>query len=225
MVDINKGTKDHGLVDSRARRVWVATSVVIVGVVVTNAATASKSQSQRSLITQITVQAARIQPPRPGSVENFRCNSLKETGVFHGCAGVTPGAVGKVRAGFAGLPVTSVVYTVFPDAASARAWFAGSESKPSFSTWRLKQLNVFSVPHPRVSGRVPGLANSVIVESAGHKTLDRKGLTEANILSGNVIVNATAGSKTSTRHGNRVEALRLVRSAFAALGAARHTAR
>jgi hypothetical protein len=181
----------------------------------------SAGNSARALVTRLTAQGRLIRPPARGFAVIWACNSLREGPYRNPCAGRTPGAFGKVRIDFAGPPFAAVVYTVFPDAASARAWFRGARQPEEVSLWRLKQLSIVSLPHPRLSGRVPGLASSVIVESAGHKTLDRKGVTEADVLSGNVIVNATTGSRTSIQHGNRVLALRLVRSAFAALGAAR----
>lgn len=137
------------------------------------------------------------------------------------CANRVPGASGRVLAAFDAPSQAVVVYTIFPDAATARAWFRGKGQSPQFSFWRLKQLDVESLPHPRISGRVPGFADSVIVESSGHLKLYLTGTTSANVLSENVIVNATTGSDSSTQHGNRVLALKLLKAAIAHLNAAR----
>jgi hypothetical protein len=137
-----------------------------------------------------------------------------------GCATKVPSAAGFVRSDFRGPDVAIVFYSIFPDARSARAWFGGGGREPKFSLWRLKQLNVESLPHARISGRVPGFPNSVIVESSGHKNLYRTGTTEFNVLSGDVIVNVTTGSQTSRQHGNRVVAAKLLKAAVARLNGA-----
>jgi hypothetical protein len=160
---------------------------------------------------------ARILPA--GFQVGFAC----ESATLRHCTNKLPGSIGRVRADFSGPSRAVVVYTIFPDAASARAWFRGKGESPEFSFWRLKQLNVESLPHPRLSGRIPGFADSVIVESSGHRKLFLTGTTSANVLLGNVIVNATTGSRVSTRHGDRVVALQLLKAAVARLDAVRHT--
>lgn len=134
-----------------------------------------------------------------------------------------PGAVGIAEIGIAGCDCDEVRirYTIYPSAATARAWILGDGVRPTYSIWRLKQLNATSLPHPRISGTVPGYQASVIVESSGHKRLYTHGVTEMNVLSGNVIVNVTTGSRTSTQHGNRVAARALLDAAVAHLRATR----
>ena len=131
-----------------------------------------------------------------------------------------PKAVGVVLIGAASRCCrgTGIQYTVYPDARTAREWMFGPGTKPVLSIWRLKQLSSSSLPHPRLSGRVSGYTTtSAIVESAGHRRLDRKGLTEEDVLVGNVIANVTTYSRTSTQHGNRVAAIRLIKAAVAHL--------
>ena len=80
-----------------------------------------------------------------------------------------PHAVGVVEVGIkAACCPAGITYTVYPSAAIAHAWLLGDGPKPTFSIWRLKQLSSSSLPHPRLSGTVPGHGHSVIVESAGH---------------------------------------------------------
>jgi hypothetical protein len=98
----------------------------------------------------------------------------------------------------------------------------GPEATSHLSIWRLKQLSSASLPHPRLSGFVRTYpTTSVIVESAGHLRLDRMGLTEADVLVGNVITNVTTYSRTSTQHGNRVATMRLIEAAVTHLRRAR----
>jgi hypothetical protein len=148
-----------------------------------------------------------------GLTLSYACDSTTKGG----CAAKPPSAVGYVRSDFKGAEVAIVFYSVFPDATSARAWFSGGGPEPKFSLWRLKQLNVMSLPHPRISGRVRGFANSVVVESSGHENLYRTGTTELNVLTGNVIVNVTTGSRTSSKHGNPAVASELLKAAVARL--------
>jgi hypothetical protein len=60
----------------------------------------------------------------------------------------------------------------------------------------------------------------VFVESAGHERLYTQGITEANV-SGNVIVNVTTESRTTTQQGNRVVALQSLQAGLARLSAGR----
>jgi hypothetical protein len=132
-----------------------------------------------------------------------------------------PHAVGVVEIGIkSACCPAGITYTVYPSAEVARAWLLGDGPKPTFSIWRLKQLNSSSLPHPRLSGTVPGYRNSVIVESAGHERIDTRGLTEMDVLVGNVIVNVTTYSRTSTEHGNRLGARLLIDAAVGHLRAA-----
>lgn len=132
-----------------------------------------------------------------------------------------PHAVGVVEVGIkAACCPAGITYTVYPSAAIAHAWLLGDGLHPTSSIWRLKQLSSSSLPHPRLSGTVPGYENSVIVESAGHQRIDTHGLTEMDVLVANIIVNVTTYSRTSTRHGNRLGARLLIDPAVAHLRAA-----
>lgn len=124
-----------------------------------------------------------------------------------------PKAVGVVLVGIRSSCCRGVgiQYTVYPDAQTAREWMFGPGPEKRLSIWRLKQLAGSSLPHPRLSGPVPSHpTTSVVVESAGHLRLDRMGLTEADVLVGNVIANVTTYSSTSTQHGNRVATMHLI---------------
>jgi hypothetical protein len=138
-----------------------------------------------------------------------------------------PMAVGVVVIGAASQccrGTQQIQYTVYPDARTAREWMFGHGAKPVLSIWRLKQLSGASLPHPRLAGRLSGYpTTSVIVESAGHLRIDRKGTTEADVLVGNVIANVTTSSDTSTQHGNRVAASQLIKAAVAHLRRAQST--
>jgi hypothetical protein len=127
-----------------------------------------------------------------------------------------PKAVGVVVVGITSSCCRGVgiQYTVYPDAKTAREWMFGPGATGHLSIWRLKQLSDSSLPNPRLSGHMRTYpTTSVIVESTGHLRLDRMGLTEADVLVGNVIANVTTYSRTSTQHGNRVATLGLIQAA------------
>jgi hypothetical protein len=131
-----------------------------------------------------------------------------------------PKAVGVVLVGIHSSCCRGVgiQYTVYPDAGTARDWMFGPGPERRLSIWRLKQLAGSSLPHPRLAGSVPRYpTTSAVVESAGHVRLDRMGLTEADVLVGNVIANVTTYSLTSTQHGNRVATMQLIAVAVAHL--------
>ena len=198
-------------------RLAVLTTSVVLATVAVAASADSGVAPPRQLLAQLSKQPFESRLLPAGVTPAFACASPAQ----RACIIKLPGASGGVRADFDAPNLAVVVYTIFPDAATARAWFRGEGQSPQFSFWRLKQLNVVSLPHPRISGRVPGFADSVIVESSGHQKLDLTGTTSANVLSGNVIVNATTGSESSTQHGNRVMAMQLLQAAIAHLNAAR----
>jgi hypothetical protein len=147
------------------------------------------------------------------------------------CETIPLNAVGLVQIGTKGTdPWGLIQYTVFASSADARNVMVGPDiDKPTFSIWRLKQLNTQSLPDARIAARhINGYNLGVIVEARAHRHAPASwhdtGLTAVNTLVGNVIVNVTTPSRsTNQHHGDRVSALRLLHAAVVHLKRAQHS--
>jgi hypothetical protein len=147
------------------------------------------------------------------------------------CETIPLNAVGLVQIATKGVDRWELIqYTVFANATDARNVMVGPNAdKPTFSVWRLKQMNNQSLPDAKIAARhITGYSVGVIVEARAHRHAPASwhdtGLTAVNTLVGNVIVNVTTPSRsTNQNHGDRVSALRVLHAAVAHLKRARHT--
>ena len=146
------------------------------------------------------------------------------------CETIPLDAVGLVQIGTKGIDRWELIqYTVFASESDARKVMLGANAdKPTFSVWRLKQLNNQSLPDAKIVARhITGYRLGVIVEARAHRhpppSWHDTGLTEVDTLIGNVIVNVTTPSRSTNQdHGDRVSALLLLHAAVAHLKRAQH---